>query len=321
MGTTQIFRRIGQGTIAPSTVVSIELPKVHYLGALEIHMDAVGDVSSGSLTVVDSTHGIIPMITSIQLVLDGRTIPLNISGKHLDWWSRVDRPGSERLALSATADGGLWDAVLRYELAQSIANLTGALPLWHYASARLEITFGAATLAATGTAVTFTGVVDVYGELYDQNRPVVVDPSVVHTLRSFTADITSSGEKRIKIPKGRALERMLVVPENNSAQDWTLLTDVALECGPGDTTYSFTTPVARARQLRHYGGDDIPITGLYIFDFRQAGNRDIVALGDPRVAPEPELVLTVSSDSLTTAKVHIILEELEPVGQPVAMAA
>lgn len=316
MTVAQIKRQVGQGTFAAASSVFIDLPSAHYLGALELHLDlTVTDSSAAAITVVDSTLGAIPIVTNVQLVLDGATIPLNISGQFLDYWSHIDRPGSERLATSSTTSGAEWDAVLRYELAQSIANLTGVIPLHQISSARLEIEFGAVSLIATSAnTTTVSGSVKVYAEMYDNRRPIPVDTSVVHTLRVITVDVTSTGEKIIKLPTGRQLQRLIVIAENNSAYTWALLDSLTFRMGQGDDPYEMNTPIFRAWQRRHYGGDDIPITGVYVFDFRGAGPRDVVPMGDINLAPDPHLVINVpSGTSLTTARAHLILEELEPV--------
>lgn len=322
MTVQQIAIELGQDDISAGQTKAIELPKSHFLGALEIHLNAAVTVSAGNITVVDSTLGSIPLIERVQLRLDGRTLPLQVSGRNLDYWSHVDRPGMERLALSGTASGARFDSVIRFELAQSEGNLTGALKLSDYTSARLEITFAAVTAIATGTDVAVTGSVNVYGELYDETRPVAANTNVVHTLSEFDVDITSTGEKVIKLTKGRALERLLIIAENNGAPTWGLLDGIKFEGGPGDTPYDWTTPMFRARQLRHYGGDDTPIVGLYVFDFRRAGNRDLIPLGDAQFAPEPSIRATVTAGvTLTNAKLTVIPEELETVALPAAAAA
>lgn len=321
MTVAQIKRQVGQGTFAASGSVFIDLPRSNYLGALELHLDfTVTDSAAAAITVVDSTLGAIPILTNVQLVLDGATVPLNVSGQFLDYWSHIDRPGSERLATSSTTSGAEWDAVLRYELGQSIANLTGVIPLHQVSSARLELEFGAVSLIATSAnTTTVAGTVKVFAEMYDNTRPIPVDTSVVHTLRSITTDIASTGEKIIKLPTGRQLQRLAVIAENNSAFTWSLLDTVKFRMGAGDDPYEMNTPIFRAQQLRHYGGDDIPITGVYVFDFRAAGPRDVVPLGDINLAPDPELVVEVpSGTSLTTARVHMLFEELEPVSNVLA---
>ena len=320
MSQQQMSILAAQGTVAPSTTVSLELPKAHYLGALDLHLNLAVTVTGGAITVVDASLGSIPLIRRVQLRLDGRTIPLSVRGVFLDYWSHVDRPGSERLALTGTASGSRFDSVLRYELAQSEANLTGAVLLSQYASARLEIEFNAVTTIATGTGVALSGTVDVYAELYDETKPIQVGRPVVHTLTEFTQDITAHGTRSIKLPKGRALERLVLVAENNSAYTWDLISDITFRAGPGDEPYGpWSTPLMRARNKRHYGGDDIPISGIYVLDLRRAGNRDIIPLGASGVAPEPELIIrTNSNTSLVSAQVHVVMEELEPVGLPAA---
>lgn len=309
--------RLGQASILAGQTVSIELPKAHYLGALDIHVNAAVTTSAGAITVVNSTLGSIPLISRVQLRLDGSTTPITITGKFLDFWGHLDRPGMERLALSSTTSPARFDSVLRYELSQSIANLAGALPLSQYASARLEITFAPVTAIATGTNVAVAGTVDVYGDLYDEIKtpPSSIGIPVVHTLREYTQDITAHGERSIKLPKGRALLRLMLVAENNGAYTWDLLDDIMLRCGPGDEPYGpWTTPLVRSFNKRFYGGDDIPIQGIYVLDLRRAGNRDVLPLGSSGIAPEPELVIrTNSATGLTNAQVHIVLEELESV--------
>ncbi len=155
--------------------------------------------------------------------------------------------------------------------------------------------------------------------MYDQRRPIPVDISVVHTLRVITVDITSTGEKIIKLPSGRQLQRLIVIAENSSAYTWSLLDSMTFRMGQGDDPYEMNTPIFRAWQRRHYGGDDVPITGVYVFDFRGAGSRDVVPMGDLNLAPDPQLVTNVpSGTSLSTARVHLILEELEPVSNALA---
>ena len=316
MTVAQIKRQVGQATFAASSSVFIDLPRSHFLGALEIHLDlAVTDSSAAAITIVDSTLGPIPIVTNIQLVIDGRTVPLNVSGEFLDYWAHIDRPGMERLATSSTTSGTGWDAVLRYELAQSIANLTGVIPLHEVASARLEISFGAVSLiASSDNTTTVTGTIKIYAEMYDATKPTPVDVSVVHTLRKITHDLASTGEHAIELPTGRQLQRLILVAENSGSYTWSLLDNVGLRMGQGDDPYSMSTEIFRAWQRRFYGGDDTPITGIYVLDFRQAGPRDVVPMGDRALAPDPELIVNIpSGTSLSTARVHILLEELEPV--------
>lgn len=317
MTVAQFKRQVATiGIVAGSTEFA-DLPKSHYLGALEFHIDAtVTDSSAAAITVVDATLGAIPIIDKIQLVLDGTIIPLNIRGEFLDYWSHVDRPGSERFVITSTTSGAGWDAVLRYELAQSIGNLTGAIPLHKLSSARLEVTFGAVgDIATSANTTTVTGNVIVVAEMYSANRALGIDESVVHTLREYAADIAATGETNVEIPAGRQLERMLIIAENNALYVWTMLSNILFRMAQGDDPYSISTEIFRSQQLRVYGSDDIPITGLYVFDFRQAAGRDIVPLGDLNLAPDPELVLTVPSGTvLTNARVHVVMEELQRVG-------
>jgi hypothetical protein len=319
--TVQIKRPVGQEPIAAGVTRSIELPKDAILGAIEIHVGAVFTTTAGAITVVDSTLGVIPLITNIQLVLDGRAIPLSCSARFLDIWSHIDRPGSERLATSSTVSGDQWDTVLRYELGQAVHNLTGALRLPNYATARLDITFGALSLVASGTGLAVGGNVTVYNESYDPTQ-IVADHSVIHTLTATQYEVSATGTNLTrKLAKGRALERLIVIPENNGVLGvWTMLSNLGLRLKNGDEPYIHDTPVFRAAQLRHYGGDDVPITGVYVFDFRQSGDRDVIPLGDLRQAPEPEIVFTTSG-ALVNAKLHVLAEELAAVQQPAAMAA
>lgn len=315
MTVQQIAIPIGQDDIAAGTTARIELPNAHYLGAIDIHFAGVVTTSAGGITVVDTTLGMIGLIERIQLRLDGKTSPLQITGRNLDYWSHVDRPGMERLALSGTTSPAAFDTVLRYELAQSEANLTGALKLSDYKSVVLEIKFSAITDIATGTDVAISGNVDVYGEMYDENAPgVLVNTSLVHTLNEYDVVIDATGNKKIKLQTGRALERLLIIAENNGSPTWDLISNISLEGGPGDIPYDWATPIFRARQLRHYGGDDTPIVGMFVLDLRRAGNRDIIPLGDGLAAPAPQIVVTVpAGTALTNAKLTIIPEELESV--------
>lgn len=310
----RIQSRLDSDDISAGNEVTLDIPNSHFLAAIDIHLDAIVEVTSGSVTIVDSTLGAIPLITRIQLILDGRTIPLDISGEFLDYWSHIDRPGSERIALSSTTDGDPWDTVLRYELAQSIANLTGAIRLSDYGTVQLKITFGAVTLIATGTGVSVSGTVKLYGDLYDESQPVAADTSVIHTLNAITHDVQSTGiNQHVDLAKGRVLERLIVIPENSGSYTWALVDAMSFRKSQGNVSIAKEAPVFRAEQRRYYGGDDSPITGVHVFDFRQAGNRDVLALGGP-AARSPQLLFDVGSGtSLSTARLHLISEELEPV--------
>ncbi|MCK9485568.1 MAG: hypothetical protein M0R73_02540 [Dehalococcoidia bacterium] len=315
----QMFARVDQRPVNLGNTVVLDIPNSHILGAIEIALHLTLTTSSGTVTVADSALGAIPVIKRIQLRLDGSTIPLSVSGEFLDYWSHVDRPGSERLATSGTASGSVWDAVLRWEVAQSESNLTGAILLRNYGSVQLEIEFNGLASLGSGTGLAVAGNVEVWAELYDETVPIAFDNSLMHTLTEHFVAVEQTGDKIIDIPRGRGLERMLVIPENDGAYVDGLVTAWTWRNGQGFEPYFYTDYLLRARARRLYGGDDTPVTGLRVFDFRRAGNRDVIPLGDPAAAPYPQMVATIASGaSLSNARLHIVREELENVTTPAA---
>lgn len=318
----QMFRRLGRTAVSAGNTVTIDIPNAHILAALEIAITGTVGVSAGGVTVVDATTGPIKLIKRAQLRLDGSTVPLSVRGEFLDLWSHIDRPGSERKVSSSTADDGTWNAVLRWELAQSEVNLTGAIKLSNYGSVQLEIEFDAITVIATGTGVAFTGNVEAWGELYDESLPIAFDDSVMHTLTEHFVPVNASGDNPITIARGRALERLIVIAENNALFADNLVDSITLRLGQGFEPYYRTALMAQAYLARNYGGDDMPTSGVHVFDFRRAGDRDVIPLGDPQAAPYPELIAAVSSTpALTNAKLHVLREELERVEGRLARAA
>lgn len=310
----QMFARVDQRAVSPGNTVTLDVPNSHILGAIEIALHLTLTTTAGSVTVADATMGAINFVRRIQLRLDGSTIPLSVSGKHLDYWMHIDRPGMERLATSSTTSGDTWDAVLRWEVAQSVSNLTGAIPLRNYGSVQLEIEFDALSTLGTGTNLAVAGNVEAFVELYDETSAIAYDSSLIHTLTEHFVELVQTGDKIIDIPRGRALERMLIIAENNSAYSDSLVSEWKWRNGQGNEPYYHTDYTMRARMRRDYGGDDTPVTGLAAFDYRRAGNRDVIPLGDPGAAPYPQLIATIrAGTALTAAKLHIIREELERV--------
>ncbi|MCY3670064.1 MAG: hypothetical protein OXH14_03195 [Alphaproteobacteria bacterium] len=313
MPTAQLRRLVGQAPIAAGQTAYVELPRANYLGAIELLVEPIVNATSGSISVANATLGPIPIIEHVQITIDGHQVPLAVSGEELDIWSHIDRPGSERLAISNTARGKTWSSVLRYELAQSLQNLLGAIPLFAHSQVVLEIRFAPASKIGSGNGISVGGVVRVSAEMYAQDQGLVIDTSLVHTLRRVRETISQTGDLEIELPRGRYLERLIAIVNNSGSNTWDLLDSWALQTAAGEEPYDEPTPQVRARQLRHYGGDDIPLTGVYVWDLRRGGDRDILLLGDPVVAPDPSLRLRVKSGvTLSNARVDILLEELEP---------
>jgi len=324
----RLVDELDQESISASATARLNIPPVHWLAASELHVDATIGVSSGSVTVVNSTLGIIPLITRIRLLLDGGNTVFDVSGKVLDYWSHIDRPGSERLALSSTTDDDPWDAVLRYEHAQSEANPTGSIPLWLYGAATVEVETGAVTLAGTGTGVAVAGTFRLQAEQYDQRSrfaDAVRMASVVHRITSFTQTFDTTGAKRIDLKAyfGELLERVMLLAENSGSDSWGLFDRISLMRSQAEVMERLRTETFRARNLRNYGGDDIPVTGLYVFDRRRAADNDVIPLGDKFVAPDPHLVTEIGSGtSLSSAQAEVIVETLTRVNRdPAALLA
>lgn len=317
----QQMLRLGQESIAASTTKYIELPKAGWFATLYMHFNLTLTVSGGSITVVDATVGAIPLVTNVSIELDGKAYPLNVSGRFLDIWRHIDKPGMERLALSGTSSGSDFSFVLAYALAQSEGNLSGAIRLSDYSSVRVIVAFGALSLIASGTGLAIgTGTVNVAAEIYSETSGLVIDDGFIHTLRVQTQDVVSTGEKTFDVPRGRAIERILAIPENNSVVGlWTALDSLGLKFGPSDEPYKLDTALWRALQMERYGGDDIPLAGVYSLDFRRAGQRDVFIAGDRLTAPFPQVTYVVNSSlSISTARMHFVLEEMQPFDTPLA---
>ena len=152
--------------------------------------------------------------------------------------------------------------------------------------------------------------------MYDQRIVTPPDDSVMHSLTSAQYNIAGTGRQRLELVEGRFLERLLLLPEHAGAYTWDLVDSVEFQLGQGYSPYELTTDNFRAFNRRVYGGEDIPIDGLYVMDFRQAGPRDVVPLGGPESAPDPTLFLDIPSGKTVdgTTKATLVLEQLQEVG-------
>ena len=77
---------------------------------------------------------------------------------------------------------------------------------------------------------------------------------------------------------------------------------IELSTGTGVTPYEIAVDGLRAFNKRQLGGDDVPIVGLGVLDFRQAGDRDILPLGTTEIAPDPVLYVDVPAFSASTTR-------------------
>lgn len=323
----RIVDEVAQATLAVSTTARLTIPSVHWLAAIDLHIDATVTTSAGAISIVDTTLGAIPLVTRIRLLLDGGTTVVDVSATLLDLWSKIDRPGSERLALSSTTSADPWDAVVRYEAAQSEANPVGSIPLWQYGACTVEVETGAISLIGSGTNIAVTGDIRLVAELYDQRTPFARAAdiaSVMHRISTIAVDFTNTGTRRVELKSynGELLERLIVVARNSGADTWALFSRMALMTSQSETLQRLTTDQFRARQLRNYGGDNIPITGAYIFDLRRAGDGDVIKMGNPQTAPDVHVITEIAAGtSLSNAQATFIAETLVPVARPAAMAA
>ena len=114
----------------------------------------------------------------------------------------------------------------------------------------------------------------------------------------------------------------MVIANNNSADTWALFESLDLKLSDAESLQKMRTEQFRARQMRNYGGDDVPITGAYVFDLRRAGDQDVIHLGDPIAAPDPHVVTNIASGtSLTSAKATFVVETLARVNRDQARLA
>ncbi|MGE0136097.1 MAG: hypothetical protein AB7T16_13320 [Dehalococcoidia bacterium] len=320
---------VDSDAISASSTIRLALPTVNWLSAWMLHADITIGVSSGSVTVVNSTLGAIPLFSRIRMQVEGNPILVDISGKYLDLWSRIDRPSSERFVQTSTTDDDPWDALLRYEVAQSEANPVGSMPMWLYEDATIEVETAAVTTIATGTGVAVSGTLRLMAEQYDQASQFVLPDangpaanlkvaSVLHRLTQFRHDLPGSGQQSVSLKGyvGDALERLLAVAVNNSADTYGLIDRISFMRDQQHPLRRHRTEQMQGELLAKYGGENMPITGTYAWDFRRAGQNDIVPLGDKYVARDPHLLAEVNTSvSLTSPRLDVIVETLQAVNR------
>ncbi|GMU39449.1 MAG: hypothetical protein AMXMBFR23_03150 [Chloroflexota bacterium] len=315
----RIIDEVAQATLAVSSTLRLQIPTVHWLAAFELHVDATVSTTAGAVTIVNTTLGAIPLVTRVRLLLDGGTTVVDVSGTILDTWSKVDRPGSERLALSSTTSGDPWNTSIRWEAAQSEANPAGSIPLWLYGNCTVEVETGAISLIGSGTNISIAGDVRLVAEKYDQRSPFANPAAVgssIHRLSTIEVDYSNDGSRRVELKSytGELLERLLVVANNNAANTWDLFSRMSLMASQAEILQRFTNDQMRARQLRNYGGENMPIAGVWVFDLRRAGEGDVIQVGHPVTAPDLHVITEIASGTaLTNARATFVAETLVPV--------
>ena len=309
-------RSVANADIAPGGTSRLAFSRGGSLLAFELYVAPIVGVANGAVGVVDATLGAIRLIKKIRFITTGaagnQTL-VSVSGEELDAWSRINVPGSERFVESSTADDGVWRFVLRWDCIQSMRNLEGAIPLGEndLAQAEIEIDWDTVDKIATGSTPTVSGKVYLIEESRYDVRP---DFSYLHGLRSVPHRIRQVGENKIELPDGGATltERLIVIGRNGNPVrgNWGLFETLSLDTDAGITPRSEPIQLLRASQLRNYGGDDVPMTGVVTYDLRRSS--DVLVLGGPQ-APQPELRIQVPAGaSLTNAVFDVLLEELVP---------
>lgn len=323
----RIIDEVDSKAIAASATIRLDLPTVNWLSAWTLHADISIAVATSTVTVVNTTLGAIPLFSRIRMQVEGNPILVDMPGKYLDLWSRVDRPGSERFVQTSTASAGAWDAMLRYEVAQSEANPVGAMPMWLYESAQIEVETAAVTTIGTGDTPVVSGTLRLLTEQYDQASVFALPDrqgaaaniavaSVLHRLTHFRYDIPGSGQQTVSLKgyAGDALERLLAVTVNNAVDSYGLLDRISFMRDQQHPLRRHRTEQMQGEILAKYGGENMPITGTYVWDFRRAGQNDIVPLGDPYMARDPHLALEVNTAvALVNPRIDVIVESLQSV--------